>query len=102
MLGAVPLQNLLDWLSQPKGPNLVEASVATAPDRALVLAVTKRMLYVEETPLVGGGACVQASLHFHRAFQCCLHASAFVACCGLQCGVSKQTEFFAPYICHRL
>ena len=55
MLHAVPLQNLLDWLSQPKGPYLVEASAATAPDRALVLAVTKRMLYAEETPLVGVG-----------------------------------------------
>ena len=55
MLRAVPLQSLLDWLSQPKGPNLVEASVATVPDKALVLAVTKRMLYGEETPLVGVG-----------------------------------------------
>ena len=55
MLRAVPLQSLLDWLSQPKGPNLVEASVAAAPDRALVLAVMKRMLYGEETPLVGVG-----------------------------------------------
>ena len=51
----MPLQNLLDWLPQPKGPNLVEASAATVPDRALVLAVTKRMLYGEETPLVGVG-----------------------------------------------
>ena len=55
MLHAVPLQSLLDWLSQPKGPNLVEASAAAAPDRALVLAVTKWMLYGEETPLVGVG-----------------------------------------------
>ena len=55
MLYAVPLQNLLDWLSQPKGPNLVEASVATVPDMVLVLAVTKRMLYGEETPLVEVG-----------------------------------------------
>ena len=55
VLCAVPLQNLLDWLSQPKGPYLVEASVATVPDRALVLAVTKWMLYGEETPLVGVG-----------------------------------------------
>ena len=53
MLCAVPLQNLLDWLSKPKGPYLVEASMATAPDKALVLAVTKQMLYGEETPLVG-------------------------------------------------
>ena len=55
MLHAMPLQNLLDWLSQPKGPNLVKAYVATAPDRALVLAVTKQMLYGEETHLVGVG-----------------------------------------------
>ena len=55
VLCAVSLQSLLDWLSQPKGPNLVEASAATAPDRALVLAMTKRMLYGEETPLVGVG-----------------------------------------------
>ena len=55
VLHAVPLQSLLDWLSQPKGPNLVEASVAAAPDKALVLAVTKQMLYGEETPLVGVG-----------------------------------------------
>ena len=55
MLCAMPLQNLLDWLSKPKGPYLVEASTATMPDKALVLAVTKRMLYGEETPLVGVG-----------------------------------------------
>ena len=53
MLHAVSLQSLLDWLSKPKGPNLVEASAAAAPDKALVLAVTKQMLYGEETPLVG-------------------------------------------------
>ena len=55
MLRAVPLQSLLDWLSQPKGPNLVEASAAAAPDKALVLAVTRHMLYGEDTPLVGVG-----------------------------------------------
>ena len=55
MLHTVPLQSLLDWLSKPKGPNLVEASVAAAPEKALVLAVTKNMLYMEEPPLVGVG-----------------------------------------------
>ena len=55
VLCAVPLQSLLDWLSKQKGPNLVEASAAAAPDNALVLAVTKWMLYGEETPLVGVG-----------------------------------------------
>ena len=55
MLHTVPLQSLLDWLSKPKGPNLVEASVAAAPEKALVLVVSKKMLYVEEPPLVGVG-----------------------------------------------
>ena len=55
VLCGMPLQNLLDWLSKPKGPYLVEASMVTAPDKALVLAVTKQMLYGEETPLVGVG-----------------------------------------------
>ena len=55
VLHAVPLQSLLDWLSQPKGPNLVEASTAAAPDKALVLAMTKQMLYGEETSFVGVG-----------------------------------------------
>ena len=55
MPSAVPLQSLLDWLLQPKGPNLVEAFVAAAPEKALVLATTKRMLYGEDTLYVGVG-----------------------------------------------
>ena len=55
MLRTVPLQSLLEWLSKPKGPNLVEASVAVVTDKALALAVTKRMLYEENPPLVGAG-----------------------------------------------
>ena len=51
----MPLQSLLDWLSKPNGPNLVEASVAAAPEKAVVLAVTKKMLYGEKPPLVGVG-----------------------------------------------
>ena len=55
VLCTVPLQSLLDWLSKPEGPTLVEASVAVAPNKALVLVVTKRMLYREKPPLVGVG-----------------------------------------------
>ena len=62
MLCAMPLQILLDWLSKPKGPNLVEASTAAAPDKALALAVTKQMLYGEEPPLVGVG--LMYKLHY--------------------------------------
>ena len=55
MLHTIPLQSLLDWLSKPKGPTLVEASVAVAPDKALALAVTKRMSYGEKPRLVRVG-----------------------------------------------
>ena len=54
MLHTAPLQSL-DWLSKPKGPTLVEASVAVVPDKALAIEVTKRMLYGEKPPLVGVG-----------------------------------------------
>ena len=49
----VPLQVLLDRLSKPKGPHLVEASGASTPKKALAIAVTRWMFYVEEAPLVG-------------------------------------------------
>ena len=62
MLPTVPLQSLLDWLSKPKGSNLVEASVAVVPEKALLLVVTKNMLYVEEPPLVGVG--LMYKLHY--------------------------------------
>ena len=62
MLCTVPLQSLLDWLSKPKGPNLVEASVAAVPEKALVLVVTKKMLYGEKPPLVGVG--LMYKLHY--------------------------------------
>ena len=55
VLRAVPLQILLDWLSKPKGPHLMEASPVAMPEKALAIAVTKQMLYGEETPLVGVG-----------------------------------------------
>ena len=55
VLWAVPLQVLLDWLSKPKGPHLMEASPAAIPEKALAIVMTKWMLYGEETPLVGVG-----------------------------------------------
>ena len=55
MLHAVPLRSLLEWLSKPKDPNLVEVTAAAAPEKALVLAATKRMLYGEDPPYVGVG-----------------------------------------------
>ena len=55
MLGAVPLKSLLEWLSKPKGLNLLEATEAVVPEKALVLAATNRMLYGEDPPCVGLG-----------------------------------------------
>ena len=55
VLCTMSLQSLLDWLSKPKGPNFVEASVAVVPDKALAIAVTKRALYKEKPLLVGVG-----------------------------------------------
>ena len=51
----VPFQVLLDWLSKPKGPHLVEASGAATPKKALAITVTRWMLYGEEATLVGVG-----------------------------------------------
>ena len=55
VLHAVPLRSLLEWLLKPKGPHLVEALAATVPEKALVLATTKCMLYGEDTSYVGVG-----------------------------------------------
>ena len=55
VLHAVPLKSLLEWLSKPRGPNLLEATVAVVPEKALVLAATKRMLYGEDPPCMGVG-----------------------------------------------
>ena len=55
VLHTVSLQVLLDWLSKPKGPHLVEASGGANPEKALAIKVTRQMLYEGETPLVGVG-----------------------------------------------
>ena len=55
MLRAIPLKSLLEWLSKTKDPNLVEATAGGAPEKALLLAATKCMLYEEDPPSVGVG-----------------------------------------------
>ena len=55
MLCTIPLHSLLDWLSEPQGPNLMETSETVAPYKVLAIAVTKRMLYEEKPPWVGVG-----------------------------------------------
>ena len=55
VLCMVSLSILLDWLSKPKGPHLVEAPSGANPEKALAIGVTKHMLYENEAPLVGLG-----------------------------------------------
>ena len=55
VLHSIPLKSVLEWLAKPKGPNLVEATMCGAPEKALVLAGTKRTLYVEDPPSMGVG-----------------------------------------------
>ena len=55
VLCAIPLKSLLEWLSKTRDPNLVEATVGGVPEKALVLAATKRTLYEEDPPSVGVG-----------------------------------------------
>ena len=55
VLHTIPLKSLLKWLSKTRDPNLVEATVGGAPEKALVLAVTKRTLYGEDPLSVGVG-----------------------------------------------
>ena len=62
MLHTMPLHSLLDWLSEPQGPNFVETSATVAPFKALAIAVTKRTLYEEQPPRVGLG--LMYKLHY--------------------------------------
>ena len=55
VLCSLPLKNVLEWLAKPKGPNLVEDPMGSGPEKALVLAATKCMLYMEDPPSVGVG-----------------------------------------------
>ena len=55
VLRAIPLKSLLEWLAKPRGPHLVEATGGGVPEKALVLAATKRTLYGEDPPSVGVG-----------------------------------------------
>ena len=55
VLRMVSLRVLLDWLSKPKGPHLVEATAGANPKKALAIAVKRCMLYESKMPLVGVG-----------------------------------------------
>ena len=55
VLRTISFSVLLDWLSKPKGPHLVEAAGGSNSEKVLAIGVTRRMLYDSELPLVGVG-----------------------------------------------
>ena len=55
VLRSIPLKNVLEWLTKPNGPNSVEDPVCSVPEKALVLATTKHMLYMEDPLSLGVG-----------------------------------------------
>ena len=61
VLRSVPLPSLLFWLSNPKGGNLVEATIpagevgTTSACRAMAIGVSEEMLYRDVCPVVGAG-----------------------------------------------
>ena len=70
VLRAIPLKSLLEWLMKPRGPNLVEATMSGVPEKALVLAVTKCTLYVEDPPSVGVGLVYKPHYVSTESFCC--------------------------------
>ena len=54
------LANVLDWLTQPKGPHLVDGTSITDPLTALAILVTPKALYDLDSPMVGLGLVYKA------------------------------------------
>ena len=89
VLHTIPLKSLLEWLAKPRGPHLVEATMSGVPEKALVLAVTKRMLYEQDPPSVGVGLVYKPHYVSTESF-CC--APECVACCGIQRGLKNKLD----------
>ena len=54
------LANVLDWLTQPKGPHLVDGTSTVDPLTALAILVTPKALYDPDSPKVGLGLVYKA------------------------------------------
>ena len=70
MLHSIPLKNVLKWFTKPKLPNLVEDPVCSVPEKALVLATTKRTLYMEDPLTVGVGLMYKPHYVSTESFCC--------------------------------
>ena len=54
------LANILDWLTQPKGPHLVDGTSTKEPLTALAILITPKALYDPDSPMVGLGFVYKA------------------------------------------
>ena len=54
------LANILDWLTQPQGPHLVDGMSAKDPLTALAILITPKALYDPDSPMVGLGLMYKA------------------------------------------
>ena len=52
-LKTASLTNVLDWLTQPQGPHLVDSTSTENPLTALAILITPEALYDPDSPMVG-------------------------------------------------
>ena len=59
-LKTASLTNILDWLTQPQGPHLVDGTSTENPLTALAILITPKALYDPDSPMVGLGLMYKA------------------------------------------
>ena len=59
-LRTASLANVLDWLTQPQGPHLVDGTLTMDPLTALAILITPEALYDPDSPMVGLGFVYKA------------------------------------------
>ena len=59
-LKTASLTNVLDWLTQPQGPHLVDGTSTENPLTALAILIAPKALYDPNSPLVGLGLMYKA------------------------------------------
>ena len=59
-LKTASLANVLDWLTQPQGPHLVDGMSTKDPLTALAILITPEALYDPDSPMVGLGFIYKA------------------------------------------
>ena len=59
-LKTASLTNILDWLTQPQGPHLVDSTSTENPVTAFAILITPKALYDPNSPMVGLGLMYKA------------------------------------------